>query len=186
MPNDGPSVSIRLATCDDARAIGAVHLASWRTSYRGMGIDEFIDSETLDNRAARWANRLCDPASAEFVYVAEVEGQMVGFASGGPERTGDPEYQGELYAIYLLQSHQRQGIGRKLLQAVAQRLAESGQTTMLIWVLADNPACSFYEACGGQAMRHRPSEIGGKTFDSIGYGWLDTRPVFVKADHDDS
>jgi GNAT superfamily N-acetyltransferase len=182
MSNDGQPVSIRLATCDDARAIGAVHLASWQTTYRGMGIDEFIDGETLDNRTARWANRLCASAGTVFVYVAEVDGQIVGFASGGPESTGDPEYQGECHALYLLQSHQRQGIGRKLLQAIAQHLAQSGQTTMLIWVLADNPACAFYEACGGQAVRHRPSEIGGKTFDSVGYGWLDTRPVFTKAE----
>jgi GNAT superfamily N-acetyltransferase len=183
---DTQAVSIRPATCDEARAIATVHIASWGTTYRGIGIDDFVDSQNVDDRAAFWARILCDPAIQSYVYVAEVDGQIVGFASGGPERTGDPEYKGELYAIYLLQSHQGKGIGRKLLQAVAQRLAQSGLTTMLIWVLAVNPACFFYEACGGRAVRRRPFEFGGKTFDEIGYGWLDTRPAFAGSMHNDS
>jgi GNAT superfamily N-acetyltransferase len=179
MTKHSQAVSIRPAACDDARAIGEVHLASWRTTYRGIGIDEFIDSMTVDNRAAMWASILCDPANRTFVYLAEVDGRVVGFASGGPERTGDAEYKGELYAIYLLQSQQGKGIGHKLLQTVGERLAQSGLTTMLVWVLAINPACRFYEACGGQAVRQRPYEFGGKTFDEIGYGWLDTRPLLA-------
>jgi GNAT superfamily N-acetyltransferase len=182
MPDQSQAVSIRRAACEDARAIGEVHLASWRTTYRGIGIDEFIDSMTVDNRAARWTSILCDPANRSFVYLAEVDGRVVGFASGGPERTGDPEYKGELYAIYLLQSHQGKGIGRKLVQAAAESLAQSGLTSMLVWVLAINPACRFYEACGGQAVRHRPFEFGGKTFDEIGYGWLDTRLLLAKGE----
>ncbi len=186
MVNPTQTASIRPAACDDARAIGEVHLSSWQTTYRGLGIDEFLDSETVEGRAARWASMLCDPASQTFVYVAEVDGQLVGFAAGGPERTGDPEYKGELYAIYLLKAHQGKGIGRMLVRVVAERLTRSGLTTMLIWVLAVNPACFFYEACGGKAVRQRPSEIGGKTFDEIGYGWLDTRTVLTKEAQGDS
>ncbi len=165
--------TIRLATCDDARAIGEVQLSSWRTAYRGIGVDEFLDNASVDDRIALWTRILCDPESKTLVYVAEVDGQVVGFAAGGPERTGDAEYKGELYALYLLQTHQRKGIGRALLGAVAQRLADSGLSTMLIWVLAVNPARFFYEACGGQAVRQRQDEWGGKLFDEIGYGWSD-------------
>ncbi len=180
------TASIRPAACDDACAIGEVHLASWQTTYRGLGIDEFLDNQTVEGRAARWASMLCGPASQTFVYVAEVDSQIVGFAAGGTERTGDAEYKGELYAIYLLKARQGRGIGRKLMQVVAERLAQSGLPTMLIWVLAENPGCRFYKVCGGKAVRKRPFDFGGKTFDEIGYGWLDTRVVLAKAASDDS
>ena len=60
---------------------------------------------------------------------------VVGFADGGPERGGDPVYCGELYAISILDTYQRQGIGRCLTQAVAERLLRAGFRSMLLWVL---------------------------------------------------
>jgi hypothetical protein len=35
-------------------------------------------------------------------------------------------------------------------------------------------------------VRHRPFDFGGKTFDEIGYGWLDTTSVFANVDPDDA
>jgi ribosomal protein S18 acetylase RimI-like enzyme len=167
----GPVITVRPAACEDAQAMGEVHLASWRTTYRGIGIDEFIDNQPVENRVALWTKVLCSAENQTFVYVAEADGQIVGFASGGAEREGDPEYKGELYAVYLLHEYQRQGIGRKLLDAIVGDLMRSGYETMLIWVLGVNPARFFYEASGGKAVRQRPYDFGGKTFDEIGYGW---------------
>ncbi|BCU83346.1 hypothetical protein JIR001_31290 [Polycladomyces abyssicola] len=46
------------------------------------------------------------------MYVAENEfGTIVGFTGEGRERSGEPGYDGELYAIYLLKEFQCQGIG---------------------------------------------------------------------------
>ena len=174
-----PAFKIRRAKCEDAHAIGEVHVASWRTTYRGLGIDAFLDAASADERAEMWARGLCNSESQSFnnsdnrsfVYVAVDDGRVVGFASGGPERSGDEEYRGELYALYLLEAYQRRGIGSNLLGSVAARLAESGRTSMLAWVLADNPARYFYEACGGQIVRKQSIEFGGKMFDEICYGW---------------
>lgn len=175
--NQDISASFRPATCDDARAIGEMQIASWHTTYRGIVTDEFLDNVSVQERAARWASVLCNSDSKTFVYVAEVDGQIVGFASGGPERSDDLEYKGELYALYLLQAYQRKGIGRKLVGIVAERLTQMDFTTMLLWVLTANPARSFYEACGGQAVRQKQIDWGGKTLDEIGFGWRDTRLV---------
>lgn len=173
MVDDSPAVSIRPATCDDAYAIGEVHLSSWQTTYRGIGIDDFLDSVTIENRAARWSRVLCDSANPSFCYVAEVDRKVVGFAAGGAERTGDAEYKGEVYTLYLLQAYQRRGIGRKLVQTIAGHLVDIGYSSMLIWVLTVNPAWPFYEACGGKAVRQQQTDFCGKTFNEIGYGWLD-------------
>jgi ribosomal protein S18 acetylase RimI-like enzyme len=105
--------------------------------------------------------------------VAHDEGDdLVAFAAGGPERSGDPRFRGELYAIYVLPSRQARGIGRALLHAVASRLAASGTKAMLLWVLEANAqARTFYEALGGIVVRRQPIEVGGVTLTEVAYGW---------------
>lgn len=106
------------------------------------------------------------------MFVAEDEsGRIVGFADGGRERSGDPVYDGELYAIYLLQDYQQKGIGRQLFQHVVQHLVKSKFHGMLIWVLADNPSRHFYESMGGLPVRELEIEIAGKRLQEVGYGW---------------
>jgi GNAT superfamily N-acetyltransferase len=168
--------TIRLARPADASAIAQVHVASWRTTYRGIMPDDVLDNLRLEPRERYWAQVIDQPERGEFIYVAEDDaGQIAGFASGGPEREGDLDYRGELMAIYLLQATQGQGIGRRLFESVAQRLAQQGMYTMLVWVLADNPSCRFYEALGGQYLREKQVPIGDMMLREIAYGWHDTQ-----------
>ena len=44
---------------------------------------------------------------------------------------------------------------------------------MLIWALAENPACAFYAALGGKPAREKTVNIGGEDWREIGYGWDD-------------
>jgi GNAT superfamily N-acetyltransferase len=101
----------------------------------------------------------------------------VGFASGGPERSGDSVYTGEVYAIYLLASWQGQGIGRQLIATVVRQLIQRGFTSLLIWVLVDNPSRRFFEALGGQPVRDRLEMTGGVEVKDVAYGWLDARTL---------
>jgi len=106
---------------------------------------------------------------------------VVAFAAGSPERSGDPKYLGELYAIYVLPAYQAQGIGRALMHAVAGRLAAAGHKGMLLWVLEANaPARTFYEALGGVVVRKQPIEVGGVTLPEVAYGW-DNLELLLKA-----
>ena len=108
-------------------------------------------------------------------FVVEVEGDgIVGFAQGGPERSGNRTYLGELYAIYVLQPFQRRGFGHSLFAAVTERLILNGFPSMLLWVLQDNrSACRFYEALGGQKVSEKTIEIGGVDLVEVAYGWKD-------------
>jgi len=105
--------------------------------------------------------------------VAEVDGQIMGFAAGGAEQSGDLYYKGELYAIYLLDSHQRQGAGKRLTLAVAGALAQAGFQAMLVWVLAENPSRLFYEKLGGRELRTQLITIGERSYEEVAYGWAD-------------
>jgi L-amino acid N-acyltransferase YncA len=164
--------SIRAATAADARAIAEVHVASWRATYRGIVPDAVLDALSIEEREGRWASSLATPDSRSFAYVAEDDaGRVVGFASGGPRRDGDPAYAGELYAIYLLRGVQGRGIGRRLTEAVARHLEDRGMRSMLVWVLSANPARSFYEALGGRYLGEQQLEMGGATMTEVAYGW---------------
>jgi ribosomal protein S18 acetylase RimI-like enzyme len=168
-------IAVREARKDDVAAIARVHVESWQTTYRGIIPDQVLDSRSPEQRAQRWASTLLNPSSTEFVYVAEDGSRrVVGFASGGPERTGNPQFLGELYALYLLALNQRQGIGRRLTYAAVERLHTMGLTSLLVWVLADNPACRFYEALGGQRVAVQQIELGGIALEEVAYGWPDT------------
>ncbi len=162
---------IREARPEDAAAIAHVHTASWRTTYRGIVPDDVLANLSEERRELMWARTLV-PESAEFAYVAEDDaGQIIGFASGGPEREGDPVYTGELYAIYLLEAAQGKGTGRALLTAVREQLARKGHAAMILWVLAENPACRFYAALGGVPLRETTVEMGGASLREIAFGW---------------
>ncbi|MEX1338588.1 GNAT family N-acetyltransferase [Hydrogenibacillus schlegelii] len=154
-------------------------MATWRSTYRGLIPDEYLDNMEEEPRASQWRDVISRDAGAAnqpFVIVAEDTGRgVVGFAAAGPERRGDPHFHSELGAIYILKKYQRQGIGRRLVREVAQRLLQRGFNTMLVWVLAENPCRHFYEALGGRLLRSQPITIGGKTLEEWAYGWDDIR-----------
>ena len=168
---DSASV-IRPATIDDTRAIAEVHVASWRATYPGIVPQSYLDSLNVDERAARWRDSFA-PASDMAIYVAEHDGAVCGFASGGPARVEFPGLAGELYAIYLLPEVQAKGIGAQLFSAIAGHLQKVGHTGMYVWVLEENRACGFYERIGGTRIQSAEIEIGGKMLIEVAYGWPD-------------
>ncbi len=164
-------MTIRPATVDDAAAIAHVHVEAWRTAYREILPADFLARLSKDDRRDQWVTTLGNQSSPGFTFVAESAGQIVGFASGGPERKSDPDYTGELYAIYVLDKFQRQGAGTLLLRAVVARLVEIGIESMKVWVLTDNPAQAFYERLGGVVVGQTTIKIAGIDLGEVAYGW---------------
>jgi ribosomal protein S18 acetylase RimI-like enzyme len=149
---------------------------AWRATYRGIVSDDVLDRLSYERREEMWRGILGRAAAERTVmFVAATQtGDVVGFVSAGPETTGDSAYTGEIYAIYLLEQHQRRGLGRRLMRAAAEGLAEGGAGAVLLWVLADNPpARRFYESLGGRVVKERPIEIGGSTLREVAYAWDD-------------
>ena len=162
---------IRKTKLEDAAGIAKVHVDGWRTTYKGIVPDTYLDNLSYESRERMWISGI----EQDNVYIAEDDnGQIVGFASGGKERTGKYDrYVGELYAIYLLEGQQGKGLGRKLVQTVVDDLKEKKLNSMLIWALKENPACRFYEMLGGKQIDTAEIEIEGKKLSEIAYGWDD-------------
>ncbi|WP_179392727.1 GNAT family N-acetyltransferase [Sporosarcina sp. JAI121] len=162
---------IRKAEIEDAGGIAKVHVDSWRTTYKGIVPDDFLESLSYENRELIWKKGI----NENNVYIAENKnGQVIGFSTGGIERTGKYEaYTGELYAIYILKEYQGKGIGRLLVKSVVDDIKNKNLNSMLIWAIEENPACRFYEALGGKKIDTEEIEIGGKNLSEVAYGWDD-------------
>jgi hypothetical protein len=81
---------IRKATVADAPGVARVHVDSWRTTYKGLIQADYLNGMSYTNSENRWRNRFDKNPTQYAIFVAEdVYGRIVGFADGGPERTGD-------------------------------------------------------------------------------------------------
>lgn len=170
---------IRAARLEDAPGIARVHVDSWRTTYAGLVPADYLADLSYEKMEARRIQGLSNPHVRTLVAETE-DGRVVGFATGGPERSGDPEFRGELYAIYLLAEQQGRGLGRRLVERFAGELAELGFDSMLVWVLAENPARRFYAAMGGEPVREQIITIGGARLPEIGFGWRSLGPLLQR------
>ena len=200
-PMEAQQIRIRQAVDSDARGIAQVHIDSWRSTYTGIVPAEHLAGLDYDEREKRWHPLLADRRQNAFV-AEDRDGRIIGFASGGPERSGAPpasgtasctddpqiasegseeatapEYSAELYAIYLFESGQRQGVGRRLVAALCSWFLSQGWRSMLTWVLTDNPSRNFYEALGGEEVRMETITIGGTELTEVAYGWSDIVPL---------
>ncbi len=98
----------------------------------------------------------------------------MGFASAGQESDDHEGFEGEIYAIYLLEDYQRIGLGRSLFQSAAKRLLDDGIKSMLLWVFEENHrARRFYEYLGGELVARKDVTIGGAEVVEVAYGWKD-------------
>jgi len=162
---------------DDADAIERVRTDTWRDTYRGLLPDSLLDGLGYDATRRRAVVAALPPH--QFVLVAEQDGTVVGFCIGGPSRSPDDQFAGEVYAIYVLPERHGRGIGRALLEAAAKELADRGFGSMIIWVLRENaPSRRFYERMGGLHVRDEERELYGVRITESGYGWEDISRSF--------
>lgn len=163
------SMIIRKAVQEDAEQIAKIHVDSWRETYKGILKDAYLEDLSYEDRESLWKKAI--PQTT--VYVAENDKKaLVGFASCGKERSGDyADFTGELYTIYLLKKEHGKGIGKKLFQQCICELKQNGIYSMVAFVLADNPARTFYERFGGIELEQLTIEIGGEKLLEIAYGF---------------
>ena len=164
---------IREAKESDAAEIAKVQVDTWQQTYRGIVPDNYLNSLTCENKEQYWREFLVSDET-HLVFVAETEEkQIVGFAAVGQNQDAEKDFTGELYTLYLLADWQRRGIGRLLVQTAAQSLLKQQLTSMIVWVLGDNPFRAFYESLGGEYISERYIDIGGASLLDIAYGWRD-------------
>ena len=167
-------VVIRRANVADAAAIAAVRVDSWRTTYRGVIPRNYLDEMEVDESTALWTRVLSAGSNKACVFVAEINGEIVGFSAG--QMLEEPKFgcNAELAAIYLRSNAQRQGVGRRLVSMVADAHQAHGATGLLVWVIAANKvARQFFEQLGAGLQIEQPFTWDELELTEVGYCWRD-------------
>jgi ribosomal protein S18 acetylase RimI-like enzyme len=180
---------VRLARVEDAPAMARVTVDTFLPAHRGqmpemawMKRKEEWTYEVSEHSWARTLREIAEGARPEqCIYVSLDEaGEVVGLAVGGLPRADGPEDTGEVHMLYVRESQQGRGHGRRLVGAVAAHLAQRGKRALVIGCLTANaPARRFYEALGGRLIGEREYNEEGIMLPEVVYGWADIRALIA-------
>ncbi|MFH6602482.1 GNAT family N-acetyltransferase [Maribacter algicola] len=166
-------IAFRTASKHDYRAIAALHAKSWQQNYRGALSDNFLDNKVVEERLTVWKGRLENPRQNQFVLVAEIGNEIVGFICGYID---DHQKYGTLIDnLHVDSNFIGRRIGERLMIDAAGLLKEKGRTSMYLWVLIGNTkAARFYERIGGNALETiNDIDIGDCEITKTRYYWPD-------------
>lgn len=164
--------TIRIATADSVDAIATLHVASWKSAYRGILPDAVLDRLNTDDRIRDWTDWLATPDAVTFV--ASEQRALVGFSRVLPGYTGfDPAPRsGEISHLYVDPASQRKGVGGALLRHSLEHVRERGFASGVLWVLEKNyRARAFYERAGFRldGARRTDPELMGSDAPEVRY-----------------
>ncbi len=159
----------RRAKPEDASAISDVHETSWKNAYAGI-VPYGALARMINRRdVAWWANAI---RKSTLILVIEMNNEIVGYATLGPNRVSTFPHEGEIYEIYLLPEYQGVGLGSKLFADAANELKRRSYKGAVVWVLSDNhPAISFYENAGGRAIANGSEHFDDQKLAKTAYAW---------------
>lgn len=172
MLSEGP-VHLRRAAVSDAPGIARVYVAGWQAAHAGLVPGEFLTCMRAKGREEFWRTELEGGSSDRKPWVALIDEDVMGFATGGMSRD---EAMGrdtaEVYQVYVDPEHWRRGIGSALLRHLLKDLREHGFTRAHTWVLAgDANARTFLERQGWSTEgATRFEDCGGAQVEQLRYG----------------
>ena len=135
-------VTIRAASTADGPGV----LALWRDAGA-----EPSHTDDIDSLARLIAH---DPGA---LIVAECDGRIVGSVVAGWDG-----WRGSIYRLAVAPSHRRQGLGRRLVAAAEERLAEAGAVRLqAIVVGSDARATAFWRSTGWERQVDRGRFVTG-------------------------
>jgi ribosomal protein S18 acetylase RimI-like enzyme len=179
------NINVRPAKAKDAPAMAHVIVDTWLSAHRGQ-----IPDGQWKRRRNEWTYAVSERGWRELleeidsgsntqdcVYVAAIDqDEVVGVAMGCPAGLSLLVNAAEVSALYVSLPYQGQGLGRRLVQAVASHQAALGRSALIISVLETNvSARRFYEALGGSVIGTHETEDYGFNEPQVVYGWKDVR-----------
>ena len=169
------AIAFRPVTLADSGIMAALHTESWRSAYRGILPDSYLDGPIAEERANHWQSQLsAEGPSRRLRLLVEVDGTPVGFACGS---LGEDSRQGAtLENIHVLPSFRARGLGRQLFAGITRwaMAAEPGWPIHL-WVYeANHAARRFYDLLEGEITERQFRQApGGRDLPLLRYLWRD-------------
>lgn len=152
--------TVREASPDDVPDIVRVAERGWNAAY-----GDILDSGTIDAAICAWyepstVRERVDREDGAY-FVAELDGAVIGYASGAPASQAGVATLG---AIYVDPEHWGAGVGSVLLRRFETWCRQYGYETLRFRVLAGNDrAAAFYREHGYEHVDEEASELFGES-----------------------
>ena len=161
-----------------------LHANSWRSAYRGILRDEFLDGALDENRRVLWGSRLSDETQQnQLILVDEEAGEIRAFACAFID--ADPEWGTLLDNLHVEPRIEGPGLGSTAgLSDCSNGLAKRIQTNASLVGLRENlGARRFYERLGGvaTACEEEPA-LDGTRVNAVRYFWDQLSDLAAGAD----
>ncbi len=174
-------MNIRNAEHSDADAIAIIHAESWRSSYREILSDEFLDKAVWDERRSFWQKRMPEPgAEKRLILLACEKDEVLGFLCLYLD--ADPRWGALLDNLHIHPNRKGLGHGSALVARAANwLLGKRPQSGLYLWVYEQNhEARRFYKKLGGTtAEKLFKKTVEGKQVATLRYIWDDIKPLTV-------
>lgn len=173
-------MNIREAKVSDAERIAKVHVDCWRTTYKGIVSDVYLERMSYERRTELWRSNITKTDNSVLVAESD-EGKIIGFASGGKRETNQVENSTDLTSIYILKEYQGKGIGKKLVEKLFAHFKELGYQKVFVEVLEDNKSKFFYEKMGAKFLKTTTIVIQGEELNLSIYEWENLNSVLLQS-----
>jgi ribosomal protein S18 acetylase RimI-like enzyme len=163
---------IRKMTKEDSNAVVKLAVDSWKLEYKDI-LHKDVLTNLSDQKFQEGRKFILSKEDCNCIVATDEKGEIVGFSDAGKSwKSSEEEKEGEIYALYVKSSHQRQSIGRKLFDEQSSYLKGRGFTHMVIWTWENNrKSRSFYEKVGGVHSQTSEKEFEGDKYPSVQYKW---------------
>ena len=138
---------IRKANIKDAKEIVKINMLGWKQTYKGIFPQKFLDDLNVNDEVSI---KKCENKINEYA-VCEIDNKIVGIVRYGKNKKDFDDYYGEIYALYIDNRYQHQGIGTKLFKFAIDELKNNFKV-VLVSTLIENSANAFYKKIGGNLI----------------------------------
>lgn len=165
---------IREAMEYDAFNIARVNVEGWRSAYKDIMPGEYLSRKSIETSMGAWLRNIKEKRSQ--IMVAEYDGEVRGFISGGAGTDELFSYESEIYALYVDEEFRGKGIGFALMKAFWTERLALGFSNCAVWTLELNPYRRFYEKAGGLLLPlKKEGDFGGRKLAEAAYAWQNIR-----------
>ncbi|MGM9618373.1 MAG: GNAT family N-acetyltransferase [Oscillospiraceae bacterium] len=161
-------ICIRQAQSCDIKQIAEIKVDGWRSAYKGIIDDEFLNAMSISKQIDNIHNY-----SLDTMFVAENDNEILGFCriyDYSEPVYDDKEIDCEIREIYVKPNLKRMGIGSELFHFTKDYFSQNGKRKLYLGCLKNNySARKFYEKMGGISTSGKEIEIGGKLYQIVGF-----------------
>ncbi len=155
-------MDIKTASIQDVKDISRIHASSWKTAYKGIIPQEYLDNLKDDFWVPAFEKWISDHTiTSKLIYEGD---KAIGCIAYGKSRDSSLPDWGEIVSIYVLPEYFGRGYGKQLLESAINDMHCQGFENIYLWVLEDNTrAHKFYKKHGFLESEDRITcEISGK------------------------